>query len=76
MHDNELLQGKITLEKNETRMAFSPDRPWLEGAYKVMVYSKLEDRSGNSVQKPFEVDVTADSSVYQHHWEEIDFEIK
>ena len=34
-----------------------PEEPWAAGDYQIVVESALEDRAGNSIEKPFEVDV-------------------
>ncbi len=49
--------GAIEIDKHETRLSFQPDRPWQAGNYTVVVETTLEDLAGNSVAKPFEVDV-------------------
>jgi len=36
---------------------FTPDRPWVGGTYDLIVNTDLEDLCGNSVRRPFEVDV-------------------
>ncbi len=42
---------------------FTPDRPWLGGTYDLVVNTDLEDLCGNSVRRPFEVDVQRDIPV-------------
>ena len=49
--------GTITVSKKETDWAFTPARAWAPGAYHLVADTRLEDRSGNSIGRPFEVDV-------------------
>jgi hypothetical protein len=49
--------GRIQVGEGETLWQFVPDRAWTAGDYAIVVESALEDRAGNSIEKPFEVDV-------------------
>jgi len=49
--------GEISIDREETRWRFTPDRPWRPGDYRVAVSKDLEDLAGNSIGRPFEVDV-------------------
>ena len=51
------VSGLINVDRGETRWQFEPSRPWRAGSYVVEVDTALEDRSGNSIGRPFEVDV-------------------
>jgi hypothetical protein len=51
------LAGRIAVTDEETRWHFTPERPWTPGAYRLVVDTALEDLAGNSIAKPFEVDV-------------------
>ncbi|MDA1312984.1 MAG: hypothetical protein O2968_06590 [Acidobacteria bacterium] len=51
------LQGEITIDRHETRWRFTPDAPWPAGRYYVEVGTILEDLAGNTLERPFEVDV-------------------
>jgi hypothetical protein len=44
------------MTENEKRWCFEPVQPWLAGLYKLKVDEKLEDNSGNSIGRRFEVD--------------------
>lgn len=52
------IAGEIEVADNETRWRFTPARPWREGDYRLVIDTALEDMAGNSIRKPFEVDVT------------------
>ncbi len=49
--------GAITLDRQETRWAFTPAEPWTSGPHALVVDTLLEDLAGNSLERPFEVDV-------------------
>ena len=51
-----LLPGRIKVDRDETRWAFTPDRAWAAGEYLLQVESMIEDLAGNSPGRPFEVD--------------------
>jgi hypothetical protein len=49
--------GTIAVTDEETRWRFTPEKPWAAGPYRLMIDTALEDLAGNSVARPFEVDV-------------------
>jgi hypothetical protein len=53
--DGAYVAGTIEVSGNETRWQFTPDRPWTSGTYRVTVDPTLEDPAGNSLARPFEV---------------------
>jgi hypothetical protein len=53
----EVLAGHIDVDEEETRWRFIPDRPWARGPHALRVDTLLEDLAGNSIARPFEVDV-------------------
>jgi hypothetical protein len=53
----ERVAGDVAVEANETRWRFTPESPWRPGAYRLVVDTALEDLAGNSIGRPFEVDV-------------------
>lgn len=53
----EPLAGRIAVDRHETRWRFTPDHPWPAGRYLVEVGTVLEDLAGNTLERPFEVDV-------------------
>ena len=58
------VSGKARVEilsNRQLRWSFLPDKPWAPGEHVISVDSDLEDLAGNSPQKPFEVDLTAES---------------
>ncbi len=53
----EKVPGTIALEREETVWRFTPEKAWTAGEYRLLVDTRLEDLAGNSLAKPFEVDV-------------------
>lgn len=53
------LEGKIAIDEHETRWSFQPAAAWAAGRYELRIDPSLEDRAGNSVGRPFEVDGAA-----------------
>lgn len=51
------LDGTITVTEKETRWNFTPKQPWRPGNYHLTADTTLEDLAGNSIGRPFEVDV-------------------
>ena len=49
--------GAIEVSEHETRWRFTPQAPWRGGSYILEVGTALEDLAGNSIGRPFEVDV-------------------
>jgi hypothetical protein len=49
--------GSVAVESQETRWLFTPRDPWRAGDYRLRVATILEDLAGNSLGRPFEVDV-------------------
>ena len=49
--------GQIEVDQEETRWRFIPEKPWKPGGYSLRIRTELEDRVGNSIARPFEVDL-------------------
>lgn len=49
--------GQVEVDVSATRWSFRPARPWLTGRYQLVVDTSLEDLVGNSIARPFEVDI-------------------
>jgi hypothetical protein len=54
-----LVEGEVALADQERQWAFTPDRPWRRGAYRLVIQTTLEDLAGNNIGKPFDVDLFA-----------------
>ena len=53
----EPVAGRVSIGQGETQWRFVPDIPWAAGVYVLRAASVLEDLAGNSLARPFEVDV-------------------
>jgi hypothetical protein len=51
------VEGKLTVGKEERTWQWTPTAAWTPGEYKLMADTRLEDLAGNSLAKPFEVDL-------------------
>jgi hypothetical protein len=51
------IDGSVSVENGETQWRFVPREPWQPGPYKLVVDTALEDRAGNSIEHPFDIDV-------------------
>ena len=49
--------GAIEVDSEETRWRYRPRTPWRPGGYALVAETTLEDLAGNSIGRPFEVDV-------------------
>jgi hypothetical protein len=49
--------GSVRVLAEETRWEFTPELRWRAGAYHLVADTTLEDLAGNSIARPFEVDV-------------------
>jgi hypothetical protein len=50
--------GKTSLTDDGTGWSFIPDKPWRAGTRRIVIQPALEDLAGNSIGKPFEVDIS------------------
>ena len=55
--DHKKIAGQIALSNQERQWSFTPDLSWKAGRYHIVADSVVEDLAGNSLGKPFEVDV-------------------
>jgi hypothetical protein len=49
--------GTVALSDKEEQWHFTPAKPWQAGKYNLAADTRLEDLAGNSIARPFEVDV-------------------
>ena len=52
-----VVAGEVKVDQQETRWRFIPQQQWQTGRYRLLIDSSLEDVAGNSIKRPFEVDV-------------------
>ena len=55
--------GTATARPDGTGWDFAPERPWSPGEYHLAINTDLEDLAGNSIRRPFEVDIQRDTPV-------------
>ena len=55
--DGRSLPGRVQVVPGETGWLFHPQKRWRVGTYEVRFQTLLEDLAGNSVARPFEVDI-------------------
>jgi hypothetical protein len=51
------IAGSSKVGDDETSWSFTPEASWQPGRYSLLIDTRLEDRCGNSIARPFEVDV-------------------
>lgn len=55
--DGRSVAGAVEVAANATRWRFRPAQAWAAGTYTLVIDAELEDLAGNSIARPFEVDV-------------------
>ncbi len=55
--DGRTLEGEVAVDGEETIWRFAPEQPWMAGSYRLVIETALEDLAGNSLARPFEIDV-------------------
>lgn len=51
--------GTIRTPNHEKGWSFTPENPWTDGPHRILADTILEDLAGNSLARPFEVDLQA-----------------
>jgi hypothetical protein len=55
--DDKKVTGGVTVGEEETVWRFTLEKAWPAGSYRLVADTRLEDLAGNSIARPFEVDV-------------------
>jgi hypothetical protein len=55
--DQKSVAGRVEIDRQETRWAFTPSSAWVAGPYQLRLDASLEDVSGNTPWAPFDADV-------------------
>lgn len=55
-HRGNVIEGKVSISRDEHRWEFKPASAWLPGKYQLAVDTVLEDLAGNHIGEAFEVD--------------------
>jgi len=53
----QVVSGQVAVSDQETRWQFTPESAWQPGDYRLVIETTLEDQAGNSIGRPFEVDL-------------------
>jgi hypothetical protein len=63
------VKGAFSHPVKDRMASFTPDEPWMSGNYTLRIASKLEDLSGNNLNRPFERDLlkTKQPSTQTHY---------
>ena len=56
-NDKKVVNGTISLIKNETIWSFTPKSNWIKGEYILKLSPVMEDLSGNNLSRPFDLDL-------------------
>jgi hypothetical protein len=59
--DGKPVAGRLEIKADETRWEFTPETAWAEGELQLLIDADLEDLAGNSILRPFEVDIQRDT---------------
>jgi hypothetical protein len=57
------VSGKVAVSEKESRWSFTPAQEWRAGRHVLVVETTLEDSAGNSIGRPFEVDLNQTPTV-------------
>ncbi len=55
--DGQRIAGAIRVTDKETKWTFTPTNSWKAGRYHLTIETTLEDTAGNSIARPFELDL-------------------
>ncbi|MEO7530488.1 MAG: Ig-like domain-containing protein [Sediminibacterium sp.] len=55
--NGEAIKGIFEVSDKDKKVSFSPAEPWSAGNYTLFINAKLEDLSGNNINRPFERDM-------------------
>ncbi len=73
--NDELIEFSQQADWDGTRIKIFPSKPWAAGDYTITLNPRLEDLAGNSLERPFEVDLSAETKDFAQKLT-LTFEIK
>lgn len=73
--NNNLIKGKISLDKKDQQVLFVPTQPWKAQRYRLQVDARLEDLAGNNLNRVFDRDISKSKSRTKSYYE-LEFEVK
>jgi len=74
--DGRRVPGSIHVGPSEKSWEFIPAKPWAAGKYRIVIDTTLEDPSGNSIARPFELDLVQPRPEEKPQLVELPFEVK
>jgi len=60
--NDELIEFSQQADWDGTRVKIFPSKPWAAGDYTIALNPRLEDLAGNSLERPFEVDLSSEQT--------------
>lgn len=69
------IPGNVSLTDHERRWSLTPEAPWQPGPHVIAVETILEDAAGNSIARPFEVNLNKSSIPAAPEIVELPFEV-
>ena len=55
------LESRQEVSQNGLGIRITPQKPWVAGDYDIQINPRLEDLAGNSIERPFEVDLNKET---------------
>ncbi len=72
--DGASVQGEVQVGSKHDQWSLVPETAWKPGRYQIIVNSTLEDLCGNSIARPFEVQLQAGAAASENQSQEIAIE--
>ena len=70
-----IIAGRVETGPEQSSLQFFPQTPWQAGKYQLVLGSVLEDLAGNSLQRPFAVDLTGQPPAPVAHFVHLEFDV-
>ena len=61
IRDRVPLESRQEVSQNGLGIRITPQKPWVAGDYDIQINPRLEDLAGNSIERPFEVDLNKET---------------
>ena len=61
-NNEEIIEISQQADWDGTRVKIFPSKPWTAGSYTLALNPRLEDLAGNSLERPFEVDLSSETT--------------
>lgn len=67
--------GRVNVLEQETVWSYTPDEPWAQGLYSVLVYAALEDLAGNRLDRLFDEESRGGDPLLAEEIVRLEFEV-